>query len=155
MGAAVCELARDWFERMWNQRRRELIDCMMSADVAGFSGGQRVSGRDAWRTQVYDTFLNAFPDMRLTPLTVMADGDEALIRWHFRGTHTGPALGPPTHRVFEMHGFTWQRFRDGQIVEGRDGFDATGLAQALASGVGQGDVAVMPADPQAGPSATV
>lgn len=144
MSGSVAELARQWFDLMWNQRRRELIDAMMAPDVAGFSGGQHVTGREAWKTQVFDQFTRAFPDMCLTPLTVMADGDEALIRWRFRGTHSGPGLGPPTFRAFEMYGFTWQRFRDGRIVEGRDGFDATGLAQALASGVSQADVAVAP-----------
>jgi predicted ester cyclase len=34
-----------------------------------------------------------------------------------RGTHTGPGLGEPTGRPFEVTVFDLCRFRDGRIVE--------------------------------------
>ncbi len=145
MKTTTAELAERWFGMVWNARQRHQIDEWMDERVQGFSGGQTIVGRETWKIGVYDVFVAAFPDLRFECLTVMGNDNEAMVRWVFTGTHTGTGLGEATGQRIELPGFTWQRFANQRIVEGRDGFDATGLRMALASGESQVDVSIVAA----------
>lgn len=140
----IADRARRWFIDMWGRRDRQLLAEWMHEDVVGWSAGQRVVGRDAWVSGVFEPFTGAFADMRLEVIGSVTEGDQAVIRWRFTGTHTGDALGVPACGLcLALDGITWFRFHDGRIVEGQDAFDASGLMLTLNSRQAHGAITIL------------
>jgi predicted ester cyclase len=75
---------RRYVEEVLNRGNLQVIDELRTDDVEGVY--QRVRG-----------FRTAFPDLHVTIDTQVAEGDWAVMRLTFRGTHLGPCMGvPPT-----------------------------------------------------------
>ena len=127
------DLARRWFEQVWNQRNAATIDELLHDEAVGYMEGPIVTrGRDDFK-RVRAQLLDAFPDIHLHVEDIAADGDHTIVRWRAHGTHQGPALGfAASHRTADFRGLTWLRWKDGQIVEGWDAWDIGGLMQKLA-----------------------
>jgi predicted ester cyclase len=87
-----------------------------------------LAGRPWERIQL---LRSAFPDMRMTVHDLIVDGDRAVWRWTFTGTHRGEFAGvAPTGRRVEYDGASIEHVRDGRIVERWDFPDLlTALAQ--------------------------
>lgn len=126
------QLATEWFNGVWNQHSREIIHRMASTECLGHhEDGQTRGPADLEAMQA--RLLGLLPDLQVTIDEVLADDDQnAVVRWTFTGTHTG-TVGPltATGRKVEFSGMTWLKFRDGQIVEGWDRWNQTGLLHAL------------------------
>jgi predicted ester cyclase len=95
----------------------------LTADNCTFDGpgGAQLQGADAV-TGYAMVWLNAFSDARLTPETVVVDGDWVAMTGMFRGTHDGTLSGPdgdvpPTGRRLEGRCSQIVRFQDGKAVE--------------------------------------
>ena len=60
----------------------------------------------------------AFPDMKTTVYSVVADGDKVIMHYNMKGTNTG-AMGsmPATNKVMDINGVDIVRFVDGKGVE--------------------------------------
>src|ERR1700752_311953 len=126
-------LARRWFEEVWNARREEAIDELMNADAVGHMEGGDVAGPNGFR-EVRAVFLNALPDMHITVEDVLANGDQAVVRWRVRGTHRGDLLGiAPSQRQIDFRGMSWLTVRDGKLAEGWDTWNLGGLLESLRS----------------------
>ncbi len=77
-------------------------------------------------------YRNAFPDMQFTIEDVIAEGDEVVVRWTFRGTHQGELMGtPPINNQVTVTGMSIERVSGDKIVETWDNYDALGLMQQL------------------------
>lgn len=65
------------------------------------------------------TFLRAaFPDMRETIESLIAEEDMVAARWTWQGTHLGEYEGiSPTGKQIQRTGMAFYRIRDGKIVE--------------------------------------
>lgn len=57
------------------------------------------------------------PNFNFVAEELVEDGDKVWGRMTGTGTHTGPGLGEPTGRSWEITVFDVGRFRDGQLVE--------------------------------------
>jgi len=70
----------------------------------------------------------AFPDLRMSVLDMVAEGDKVAVLWTFQGTHTGSGYEglPATGTRVEVRGITIWRFLDGRIVEEWSSFSETG-----------------------------
>jgi steroid delta-isomerase-like uncharacterized protein len=124
-------LARRWFEEVWNERRDEAIDELMSPDAVGHMAGGDVIGPRGFR-EVYAEFLKALPDMHIVVEDILADEHRAVVRWRVRATHTGELLGvAPTGRKVDFRGMSWITVRDGHLYEGWDGWNLGGLLESL------------------------
>jgi len=60
----------------------------------------------------YETVWEAIPDLEVTLNSVIAEGDEAAVRYSWEGTHAVTG-----EEVSLESGLTWYRFEDGEIVE--------------------------------------
>lgn len=128
-------LARRWFEQMWNERQEALIDELMSKDCVGHTEGGPVTGPQSWKEQVFRPFLAALPDLQLRVEGTVSEGDQVVVRWVATGTHSGDGFGfPPCQRRVRFRGMTWLRFANGQIVEGADSWNQSGLMATLGAG---------------------
>lgn len=132
MGAS--EIAREWFVRVWQQRDREAIEEMMAPRAMGHLRNCEVIG-SAGFVQLWEGYLSAVPDLQVLIEDVVGEDDRAVVRWRFRGTHTGEGLGmPPSHKTLDFTGMTMVRVENGKLVEGWDEWDMGGVMSRLASG---------------------
>lgn len=128
-------LARRWFEEIWNERRGDLIEELLSPEGVCMAAGGPMCGPQEFRERAFGPFLEAFPDLHVTVEGTVAQGNEVVVRWTAAGTHTGPGLGfSATGRPIFLRGMTWIRFQDGKMVEGWDCWDQTGLIESLRVG---------------------
>jgi predicted ester cyclase len=88
-------------------------------DLAGFKG----------EVQMY---RRAFPDMKPTILAMCAEGDTVCTRWRLTGTHEGSILGvEPTGKKTSTEGITFDRYRNGKLVESFVQWDVLKFLQHL------------------------
>jgi predicted ester cyclase len=100
------EIVRRAVELVLNEGQLEVVDELYSAQMA--------PGVREW----IEPFRDAFPDVRMEVVELIAEGDKVVARFRCSGTHAGEWRGnPPTGRRFEdvdeVYIFT---VRDGRIV---------------------------------------
>jgi steroid delta-isomerase-like uncharacterized protein len=126
------ELARQWFDEVWNQKRDDTLDALLSPNCTGFmEGAGEIVGAAAFK-EFRNRLLAAFPDLHLTVEDAIASGDKAVVRWIARATHQGPGLERPAlgNRI-ELRGLTWLEFEQGLLVRGWSNWDYGGMLQKL------------------------
>lgn len=98
--------------------RVDVVDELATPDVVthGFPGGNP-EGRDAYK-QFFVGLNKAFPDMRSTIESMVADSEQVAVRFTVTGTHSAPYMGiPPQGRKVNFTGMVLYRLRDGRIAE--------------------------------------
>jgi steroid delta-isomerase-like uncharacterized protein len=89
------------------------------------------SGTHTGRRQIaesYERLLAAFPDAVFTVESVMAEGDQAAVVFHFAASHQGAFLGlPATGKRIEFRGVFLDRFEHDLLVHERRLYDFSGL----------------------------
>lgn len=127
----VAALARRWFEEVWNERRDQTIDELLSPDLVAQMEGHEgdVSKEDFVNYRV--ALLNAVPDLQMEIVDAVGDGPRAFVSWILTGTHLGSGMGvPPSGQSVRFRGITWLEFEEGQIVRG---FDKWNRGEVIAS----------------------
>ena len=123
-------LTRRWFEEVWNNGREAAIDELLAADGVAYGlaeDGHDLPGPAEFR-KFYRQFRSGIPDIRITVDQVIEEGDTTACRFTARGTHSGDGMGiKATNRPIRVTGMCMMRWRDGQIIEGWNEFDAAGL----------------------------
>jgi steroid delta-isomerase-like uncharacterized protein len=72
----------------------------------------------------YETFRNAFPNLKVVVEDTVAEGDKVVARCSVRGKHEGEFLGrSATQAPVEFTGITIVRIHKGKIVEAWNNFD--------------------------------
>jgi steroid delta-isomerase-like uncharacterized protein len=126
------EVNRQWFETMWNERREDLIDQLMSPDaVAHGLGSGPIQGAAAFKP-FFRAFIAAVPDLKLEIVRMIVEGDMVATHVHSTGTHRGDGLGGrATNKPVQFDGMIISRVKNGQIVEGWNCIDFLTLYQQL------------------------
>jgi len=135
MSAARNEaMIRRWFEEVWNNRNRGVIDELMHHDalVHGLSpDGQPARGRAGFMP-FYESFMAAFPNIRIVIDDVIADEERVVARMHAEATHDGAGLGiAATGRPVKFTAIVWARIRDGQLLEAWNELDTVGMLRQV------------------------
>ena len=86
--------------------------------------------------QFLQVWATAFPDARVEVTNRVAAGDAVVTEFTFRGTHTGPLIGPtgqigPTGRSVEVPTCEVIQVQHGKLVRARTYFDAATLMRRL------------------------
>lgn len=132
MASGNVGLALRWFEEVWNQRRTDTIDELLTDESVSYSESGPLRGKQQFKEQAHAVFLSAFPDLKITVEGAVAEGDEVVVRWSVRASHLGNGLGfPATGRAVSFRGMTWIRYRDGKMIEGWDCWNQAALIQSL------------------------
>jgi steroid delta-isomerase-like uncharacterized protein len=77
----------------------------------------QVPGPEGYR-MFFSGMRTAFPDMQVTPETIVQDDDSIAFAYTLTGTHNGPLMGiPPTGRKVKIRGMQISKFKDGKMVE--------------------------------------
>lgn len=83
-------------------------------------------------TGVMSALYAALPDIQYTVDEVLVDGNAAIVRYHYTGTHLGSFLGiPATGAVVTCRGLEIDRFDDGLMVATRNFTDYFCLLSGL------------------------
>lgn len=123
MSETNSQLARRWFDDVWNRRREETVRELLHPGIVGQMEGRVVRSPDEF-LQARREMLTALPDLRVEVQGVVSEGDEVAVRW--AANATGPG-GPVSFR-----GVTWLVFEGGRIVRGWDSWNQALLMQQLA-----------------------
>jgi predicted ester cyclase len=112
-------LVRRWFEEVWNQRRAQTIDELITPESVCYLDDGPMRGPEEFKARQYDPFVAAFPDLRVEVEATIAQGDQVVVRWSAVGSHTGDGLGfRATHERVTFRGMSWIRVQDGKMMEG-------------------------------------
>jgi predicted SnoaL-like aldol condensation-catalyzing enzyme len=113
-----------WFEEVWNRGRRETIHELFAQEGVLHDGSRTFSGPDEF-CRFFDEFRSQFSDFRATPVVSLAEGDLACLHWSIDFRHK--ATNTPLH----VSGTSVVRFKDGQLIEGWQNWDAAALGAQL------------------------
>jgi predicted ester cyclase len=103
--------------------------CYASGGSLAVNDDTPAVGRSAI-TAVAQSFMTAFPDMRVVMDDLVAQGDRARYHWTLTGTHTGP--GGTGNKVC-ISGFEiWRIGADGLIASSEGHFDSAEYQRQLA-----------------------
>ena len=124
------KIAKEFFERIWNQGDESAIDQFIPVDAAG-NDPDFGSGREGFKVQ-WRKWREAFPDLHFECKDFVAEGDKVLTRWTLTGTHQGEFLGAPaTGNKIKVEGMSLDRIENGLVAEGFDGWDNIGFRKQL------------------------
>ena len=121
------------FVQVWGKESLDTLDELAAPNFSVYYPVLReiVHGPEAFK-QVLMGLHAGLSDVEVVSEEVIAEGDQVVVRWTARGTHTGELLGiPPTGKQVTWTGITIYRLTDGKIVEERGEEDALGLMQQL------------------------
>jgi steroid delta-isomerase-like uncharacterized protein len=134
MSEASKDLARRWYEEVWNKQNVDAIDEMFPPDGKshGFPNPDSVLVGPGDFKPIHANFCGAFPDLHVTIEDILAEGDEVALRWTANMTHLGDHLGiPATTQRVSLEGSTFMIAKDGKIIEGWTYMDLKGLIDQL------------------------
>jgi steroid delta-isomerase-like uncharacterized protein len=126
------EVARRFFEEMWNLSDLDIVEELITADMQGHAPTGEFVGYEGERQTILGT-LEAFPDLQITIDSMIAEGDRVSLRTSYQGTHTGTLMGqiPATGQSISMTGNIIFRFEDGKVAEAWSFADMLGLMQQI------------------------
>jgi len=125
-------IVRRLIEEGFNQRNLAIFDELYAPDFVYHLGSTAIQGREPYKQFTLMSFTS-FPDVRFTIEDQVAEADEVVTRWTWRGTHQGPFQGiPPTGKHVMVTGVGINHFAaNGKIVENWTNMDILGLLQQL------------------------
>ena len=122
------ELARQFFEQIWNQGDESAIDRFIAENAAGNDPKFGV-GRESFRLQ-WRKWRAAFPDINFAVEEIVAEGDTVVTRWRLTGTHLGEYLGKAVTGS-KVDGVSIDRIKGGMVVSGFDAWDSLGFREQI------------------------
>jgi steroid delta-isomerase-like uncharacterized protein len=110
-------ITRRYFEDVWNRKDLAAIDELVAADVVGHVPGTTIRDVTVLKERV-NTLYAIYSEPHFTVEDQIAEGDKALVRWTFRGTHTGDYMGrQATGKQVTATGMNLFRLANGKIAE--------------------------------------
>jgi len=132
-------LAREYLEKAWNEKDLSVVDRLIAHDHV--SHGPYTEGLPPGpegERAFISTFINAFPDVRMTIDSIEASGDVVHASVTYRGTHTGELMGiSPTGKTTVVTVKTTSRIVNGQIVESGAEWDPNEMLRQLGVAAGR------------------
>lgn len=127
-------LIKRWFKEVWNERRIDKIDELMSPDFIAHYEHEEIIGSNNWKNRFYDTLLQAVPDFHIEVKDIVADRNMVVIRLVASGVLTGELFGvAPTHEKFDYSGMSWTRIDNGRLAENWNNWNMTYFFRRLHS----------------------
>jgi len=133
MSADNKAIVRRLYEEVWNKRRLELVDEIISPSHALHDPNLTDSsvGPDAYKRQV-SRFISGIPDLHFTIEDIVDEKEKLAVAWTISGTHTGEFMGiPATNKKVYVEGITINHIVDGKIMDSYISWDTFGMMQQL------------------------
>ena len=122
-------------EKVFNEGELDLLDLLMSPDAVNHDleifGPSAARGPESVR-QFVRVFRSAFPDLRITVIDQLGDGDRVATRWKMEGTQKNRLMGiEATNRSISVEGIRIDRIAGGRIAETWNRWDTLELLRQL------------------------
>ena len=131
MSEANKAFVTQWFEKVWNQGRRDAIPEMLAPNGVIHDGNESVVGPEGFYT-FFDRMHAALSDLHITIHFALAEADTVCVRWSCSARHSGDGLGiPATGKHVTTTGISIIRIADGKLAEGWQNWDMLGLMQQI------------------------
>ncbi|HEX2358908.1 MAG TPA: ester cyclase [Solirubrobacterales bacterium] len=127
------EVARAYFDRIDARDLAGMMELWEPGGIGNIHGIVVLRVPDSY-SEWFGNLFAAFPDMRFEVLDVVAEGDQAAVRWRATGTFNGtkPFEGlQPTAASVEMEGLDLLTIRDGRLVSNDAYTNSMELARQL------------------------
>lgn len=125
---------RRYFDEVTNKGNLDLVDEIFAAEYAHHDPAnpdEAIGGVGDVKFHLA-ALRSAFPDIKFQVDDMIEEGDDILVRWTARCTHTGDYFGiPPTGKSAIITGMNTWRMAGGRAVEGWVSRDDLGLLQQL------------------------
>ena len=126
---AYRELAKRWFDEVWNHGHREAIGELLAPDALLHEGSTTTVGPEAFYS-FFDRMQAAFSEIHFTVHEAIAEGDRVCVQWSGSMRHTGFGLGvPPTNELLDITGISIVRIADNRVAERWQSWDIGTLIQ--------------------------
>lgn len=126
-------IVRRLYQEVWNERKLEVVDELLSASHAlqdPNSSGSQV-GPERYKRRVVE-LTTGFPDLCFTIEDTVAEGEKFVACWTFSGTHQNEYMGiPATGRKISLEGITIHHIKNGKILDSYTRWDVLGLMRQL------------------------
>ena len=126
-------IVRRLYEEVWNKRKLEVVDQLISPSHAlqdPFASGSHV-GPESYKRRVVE-LTTGFPDICFTIEDTVAEKEKVVVSWIFSGTHKGEFLEiPATGKKVSVEGITIHHIRNGRILDSYAVWDAFGLMRQI------------------------
>jgi steroid delta-isomerase-like uncharacterized protein len=126
-------IVRRLYKEVWNQRRLEVVDELISPSHAlsdPIVSGSHI-GPELYKQRVVD-LTTSFPDLRFTIEDTITEKDKIVACWTITGTHKGTFMDiPATGRKVSVEGITIHHIKNGKILDSYARWDALGLMRQL------------------------
>jgi predicted ester cyclase len=123
---------RRWIDAFNDRDKQGEADARAPGYIAHAPGVPEPLDSDAWVEFIFDVFVGAFPDLRLTIEEIGASHYMVAARMAFRGTHRGEFQGlPPTNREVAFTSVELDRMENGKVAEHWFEFDQGRLLEQL------------------------
>ena len=125
-------IARRFIQELFNEGKVDEAKNFVTPDII-YHGLEELRGLEDFKKRIIED-RKTFPDLEVTIVEDMAEGNNVAVRWTLKATHEGDFAGlPASHKKFEAHGADIFHFENNKIKEAWTIFDA--LAPALRLGV--------------------
>ena len=131
--AKAKERMQQFFDQVVNAHNVDMIDSFCTADFINHNPDPGHSGQGIDDLKAtFREFFAGFPDVRMTPNFMIAEGDKVMAHVTMTGTNTG-AMGnmPPTNKPFSIEGIDVITIKDGKASERWGFFDSMKMMTQL------------------------
>jgi len=119
------------FYTVYNDKRVDLLDQILTADYVGHVNSHDIIGADAAKGFI-GGFLEGIPDAFYDVIDIYEQGDRVICRWLCTGTQSGNFYGmPPTNNKVDVNGITIFRIESNMIAELWNVWDQYTLVEQL------------------------
>ena len=133
MSADNKSIVRLLYDEVWNKRRLELVDEIISPSHALHDPNLTGSavGPEAYKRLV-SRWVAGISDLRFTLEDMVGENEKLAVAWTISGTHKGEFMGvPPTNKKVTVDGITIHHFVNAKIMDSYASWDARGMMQQL------------------------
>jgi steroid delta-isomerase-like uncharacterized protein len=133
MSADARTIVRSLYEEVWNKRRLELVDEIISPSHALHDPNLTGSavGPEAYKRQI-SRFITGIPDLRFTLEDIVGEREKLAVAWTISGTHKGEFMSiPATDKKVAIDGITIHHLVNEKIMDSYVSWDVWGLMRQL------------------------
>ena len=128
-------LCRSLVEKVFNEGQLDLLEMLLAPDAVdhGLEGFDLSGERGPAPVHRFlRAFRFAFPDLRVSVIDQVADGDRVATRWRLEGTHGNRLMGiEASHRFVSIEGIRIDRIDRGRIAETWNQWDVLGMLRQV------------------------
>lgn len=126
-------IARRLYQEVWNERKLDVVDELISPSHALYDPNASDSqvGPQAYK-RTLTTFLTGIPDLRFKVQDMISENSKLAVSWVVSGTHQGDFYGiPATNKKISVEGVTIHQIDSGKILDSYVTWDMLGVMRRL------------------------